>query len=376
MKKAGLCIILFAALLFIPFDINTSAETKSEYENAYSLIDSKNLNDFLDKSKADYYDINQIDIKDKNWVNRITLGNAFEEILKTVKENSLKPIRVFFSLLSIILITAAFTGDEEKVGVGRTAVISAVSVVSLIILADLWALISSLVTAAKSVCGIASVFVPVFESALFLSGKITTAAATSGVLLGITQGLSLVSAEYIMPIMGGYLGIGIASLLTPFDFVRQLGKTIKKVSVILLSIVFSLFVGITGIQTTVNSASDNLAIKTTKFIVGTFVPLGGGKLSEAANTLYSSMSLIKSSLGVYAVLSIVLICLPVIITTLLFKLTFSLSLIIAESFSQNELGRLFSAVNDLLSVVLSLVLFFAGVFVFSIALAIGLSGGG
>lgn len=377
MKKTGLSIILitiFIALSF--FGLKAYAEPQEDNNNGYSVIDGEELDDFLSQSDSDYFEDNDIEITDENWVNKITVGSFLGEIVKTLKEQSLKPVRVFFSLLSVILITAAFTGDERKNGVNKTATISAVSVVSLIILSDIWSLITTLVETVRAVCRIVLTFIPVFESAMYLSGKMTTATASGGVLLTVTQGLSLISADYVMPIMGAYSGLGIASSLTPLPMIKQLGNTLKKASITLLSVLFSVFVGIIGFQTTVNAAADNLAIKTTKYIVGTFVPIGGGSLSEAANTLYSSMSLIKSSIGIYAVVSIIVVSLPVIALTLLFKLAFSLSSVVSDSFSQTELSGLISAVNSLLSVALSVILFFCGVFVFSIALVVGLSGGG
>ncbi|MBR3300640.1 MAG: hypothetical protein IKI68_04045, partial [Clostridia bacterium] len=286
MKKTGLSIILmtiFIALSF--FGLKAYAEPQEDYNNGYSVIDGEELDDFLSQSDSDYFEDNNIEITDENWVNKITVGSFLGEIVKTLKEQSLKPVRVFFSLLSVILITAAFTGDERKNGVNKTATISAVSVVSLIILSDIWSLITTLVETVRAVCRIVLTFIPVFESAMYLSGKMTTATASGGVLLTVTQGLSLISADYVMPIMGAYSGLGIASSLTPLPMIKQLGNTLKKASITLLSVLFSVFVGIIGFQTTVNAAADNLAIKTTKYIVGTFVPIGGGSLSEAANTL-------------------------------------------------------------------------------------------
>ena len=375
MKKIFIIAVTIIALLsFLSFKV--SAEAESQYDNAYSILDSDDLREFLNESYVDYYGENNIDLKDRDWVNKITLTNIINEIASTVKEKSLKPLRVFFSLLSVILVTASLTGDDKKLSASKTAALSAVSVVSIIILKDIWSLISSLVGAIRVICHIVLVFVPVFETTLFLSGKITTAAASGGFLLVGAQALSLIAADYVMPVMGGYLGFAIASSMTPFAFIKQLGDTVKKASVVLLTAVFSVFTGIMGIQTTVNTAADNLTVKTTKFIIGTFVPIGAGALSEAANTVYSSMSLIKSSIGIYAVLSIVLICLPIIVLTLLFKLAFALSGVVAETFSQNEIADLIKSVNSLLSVVLSVILFFGGVFVFSIALILSLTGGG
>ena len=367
MKKTGY-IIFSALILMFVCAITVCADTNSDYNDAYSVIEEEKLEEFLDKTNSSYFEDNGIDIKDVNWIDKVSVSSFFAEVVRVVKNEAAKPVRVFFSFTAIILVCAAFTGNEAKIGLNKTVSLVAVSVVSLIVFNDVWGLVTLLVTTVKNLCDVISVFIPVFEAALFMSGKVTASAASSGMLIMMTDGLGLAANNYVLPIMGAYLGIGTVASVTPFVFIKQLGEALKKASVILLSAVFSVFVGITGMQTLVNSSADNLTVKTSKFIIGTFIPIGGGALGEAANTVYSSMSLVKSSVGVYGVVSIAIICLPVIILAVMFKIVFLLSNVIARSFSQNELSNLISVVDSFLSVVLSVVLFFAAVFVFSIAL--------
>ena len=69
----------------------------------------------------------------------------------------------------------------------------------------------------------------------------------------------------------------------------------------------------------VNSAADNLSMRTAKFIIGSAVPVAGGVLSEALGTLTASVSLLKSSVGIYGVVACVVIFLPLLTELFLWR---------------------------------------------------------
>ncbi|MCQ2450708.1 MAG: hypothetical protein MJ080_01855 [Clostridia bacterium] len=372
MKK--IVFLLFVLLFCFLLSVTAFADTKEEYQNGYSIIQTEEFNRFLEQNKNDYIVKNGIDIKDYDWVNKVTAKSIFDEILSIVKSKSVTAVKVFFSLVSVIFIVGAAGTLDIKSSVNKTLVLVAVLAVSLIVSSDIWGLITSVFETIKNISKMMLLFVPVFSAALFSSGKALTSISAGANLTLLAQGILLFSSEFLTPLLGGFLAVSMVSSITPFSFVGEIGKMLKRVTVFLLSLIFTVFVGIMGLQTSVNSAADTLSIKTTKFIVGSFVPIGGGALSDATNMIYSSMSLIKSSVGVYGILIIALMCLPVIIEILLLKSAVFVPSVIAKSFGNDAVCELLCALNSLLSVVFSFVLFSSGIFIFSVA--VGLSAGG
>ena len=373
MKKAVFLVALFlfsAMVLSVP----AFAEDGNLYENSYRLIDDGRLSEIIKDNENDFFKENGIDIKDYGWVNKITAKNSIKEILSIVKEKIRTPIKALLSIVSIILISSAVSTFESKGEIYKTLLLFSALVVSVIIAADIWNLISNAVNGIRHISSFMLSFIPIFISALVLSGKAASGTASGGLLLLISQAVNLFASDFIMPIMGGYLSIGIMSTVTPFDFAEQVGEFIKKAATFLLTAIFTVFVGIMGIQTSVNSAADTLGVKTAKFLVGTCVPIGGGALSEATNMLYGSMSLVKSSVGIYGVVIIVLTALPFIIEVALWRGALIISSLIAKSFNQKEISMLLISVDSVLSVLFSILLFASGIMVFSLAISISMGG--
>jgi len=203
-----------------------------------------------------------------------------------------------------------------------------------------------------------------------MSGGIVSGTVSSGLLMLLAQVISDFSSKFILPVMGGYMSINVLSSLTDFPLIKNLSNSFKKVALWAIGLVSTVFVGILGIQTTVNSAADSLTLKTAKFIVGTCVPVAGGTLAEATNTVYASFGLLKSSVGIYGVFVLGIMILPVVVQIVLWKGILCILSGVSVSFSQDSLGKFLESVNALLSVVITILLSCAGLFVISLSILI------
>src|SRR5699024_12329486 len=77
----------------------------------------------------------------------------------------------------------------------------------------------------------------------------------------------------------------------------HLAYLFKTVSVGSLVIFLSLFLGIISIQGTASAVQDGVALKTTKFITGNFIPVVGRTFTDAADTVLSTLLLMKNTIG-------------------------------------------------------------------------------
>jgi stage III sporulation protein AE len=72
----------------------------------------------------------------------------------------------------------------------------------------------------------------------------------------------------------------------------------------------SLFSGLLSLQQMVAAAGDSLGSRVVKFSLSSFVPVVGGVLSDAYNTVVGCGGLLRSTVGAFGVLSVVLVVLP------------------------------------------------------------------
>ncbi len=368
MKK--ILILVFATSLFLIFPFYTYADTNEDYINSFSIANGEELSEIIDGNTKEFFDTNGIDIKDYSWVNKLSYQNVFKYIFSLFKNGLKKPLKAGLTVVAVILLTSAFLSLNENEGTKKAVTVAVILLVSLTVVYDIWSIITASVSAIKYISTFMIGFIPIFLGAVYLCGGTVTATVSGGLLLFSAQAVSFFASDFVLPIMGGYLSLNLVSGISPIESLCELTSAIKKVAVWVLSFVFTVFVGILGIQTSVNSAADSLALKTTKFIAGTCVPIVGTALSDAAATIFSSMSLVKSSFGIYGVVVVAISVIPLIIELIVWKISISVSSSLAGSFGITAVSSFLKATDSLLSVIIAIIIFSGGLFIISLSLMV------
>ena len=125
-----------------------------------------------------------------------------------------------------------------------------------------------------------------------------------------------------------------------------------------------------SIQTAINSSADTLTAKTARFIIGSSVPVAGGVLSEALGTVLSSVTLLKSSIGIYGAVACAAILLPLITELLIWRAVLIITAGAAGLFSLPQISGLLKAVDSMMSVLLGIILTVGAVFIISLAVVV------
>lgn len=363
MKK----IIIFVLLIF-GLAVSVSAQESTNYKEFETEIGNE-LQQSLDQNVRDFFGSNEIDPSDYNWVNKLTEKDVLAHIFEFVTGGIKKPFKTGVVLLGVILIASAvisFGGEPHS----ATANYAAVLAVTAIIAGDIWQSVSGSVNAVKGCCSFMLSFVPTFASIVALSGKTVTAASMSTLLLFASEAVSFVASFLILPLMGGYLALSISTSASPLVGNSGIADSIKKISVWTLSLLGTLFVGILSIQTSVNSSADSVALRTAKFILGTSVPVAGAALSEAVSTVSASMGLLRSSIGVYGVVALAALLLPVLIELIVWRCVLFLTSALSELFSLCKITMVLKAVDSMLSVLLGIVLLLGAMFIISLTVVV------
>ena len=83
----------------------------------------------------------------------------------------------------------------------------------------------------------------------------------------------------------------------------------KWMTTTLLTTVMIAFVGYLSVSKVVAGSADALTIKATKFAVSTTIPVVGGILSDAAETILASAGVLRGTVGVFGTVGILGVCL-------------------------------------------------------------------
>lgn len=353
-------------IIFLIYVFSVPVSANEVYDLQYDNLQADEIKNSLDEQTKEFFDENGIDAKNPNWVNQVTGGNVLSHIWDIITSGVKTPIKAGGFIASIIFLTASFTafGISPRF---ETAIYAAVLMIGALVATDIWQSVEASIGVVKACSSFMLAFIPVFASILALSGHTVTAPAMSALLLGASEAVSLAATFFVLPLMGGYLALSIASGVSPLFNKVGIVETIKKLSMWVMSLLGTLFVGILSIQTVVNSAADSVTIRATKFILGTSIPVVGSALSESVSTISASMGLLRSSIGIYGVVALAAMLLPIVIELLLWRCVLMLNISLGEMFSLPKVTGILRAVDSMLSILLGVILIVGGMFIISLS---------
>ena len=166
---------------------------------------------------------------------------------------------------------------------------------------------------------------PVLASAAALSGSMTASTALYAGTVFFSQLLMRLICKILLPCVFFYLAVATAEAALSENALSELreliGWLISK-SLRILLYVFLAYMTATGV---ISGSADASALKATKAAVSGMVPVVGGILSDASETILAGAAILKNSVGVFGMLAVLATCLlpflKVGIHYLLLKLT-------------------------------------------------------
>ena len=368
MKK--LFVILTAFALLVCIRIYCFAE-EDLYSGVYEQSGIKKTEDYLTDGAREFLREENIDTSDYNWINSLTAEGVFSHIWKFIKSGAKAPLKAGSAVMGIIIIAAAvraFGNGEEA----DTAVKFAVTLaVCSAFIYSVFASVSSAVNAIKGCSAFMLAFIPAYMGIVSVSGAPATAVSSGVMMLASAEFVNATVAFFITSVMGAYLALSVGAAVSPLVSGTGIAETFKKAGIWIMSFCTTVFLGLLGAKNAVNSAADSLSVKTARFILGTCVPVAGNALSGAVNTVSSSLSLLRSSVGIYGVVAIVIMLLPVLAELLLWRLILNLLGGVCTLFSIDETSKLFKAVDGMLGFLTGAVILTAAMFTVSLAITLG-----
>lgn len=368
-KKLRILILfcLFSAVVSISVQAKESGSPEEFYAEQYKNSGAEDLEDSLPDSAKDYFSENGIDPSDYGWVNSLSAESVFKHIIGFISSGAKAPLKAGAGIISIILISAALSSVEIKSSAMTAAVYAAAAAAAAVIAVPVSSIINASVNALKGTGVFMLSFIPVFAVIVAAAGAAITAASMSALLLAASEAVAYISSFAVLPLMGGYLALALSGAVSPLIKKSGIAETAKKLAFWIMAFISAVFVGILGIQTAVNASADTLASKTAKFIIGSSVPVAGGVLSEAINTVTASMGLLKSSIGIYGALACAVTLLPLVIELLIWRAVLLISSAVAELFSLGGISGLLRAVDSMMSVLIGIILLVGAMFIISLA---------
>ena len=144
-------------------------------------------------------------------------------------------------------------------------------------------------------------FLPVYAGVLTMGGETSAGGAASGSLLVLLCVLAQVLCTFLPPLLECYLALSVASCISSETGLSIVCRSTGKLLTQGLSFAGKLLAALLGLQRLSALQLDRTTLRAGKLLVGT-VPIVGQALSDASETIFSAVQMLKSGLGLAAVL--------------------------------------------------------------------------
>ena len=230
------------------------------------------------------------------------LSMILQDVIPLIRPDLYEASKVCLAVIAAVMITSviqSFSKSQKEVcDIAGTASIAA----TLLLSANSMIRLGSGTVVEMTEYG--KLLIPVMTAALAAQGAIGTSAALYTATMGIISLIGTAMSKLLLPMIYLFLALAMASGATGQDMLKQFRNLMKDgISWFLKTVltIFTTYMGLTGI---ISGTTDNTAAKITKAAISSVVPVVGGILSDASESVLASAAMTKNAVGLYGLFAI------------------------------------------------------------------------
>lgn len=352
-------------------------------------VSAASVQDNLDFSEIEQY-VNQVDQEIKEHLPELSIRKFYEEIKSgnfswNVKDILLGLLGFFFKevvansglltkLLILAVASAVLSNLQSAFDKGNIAVLGH-GVIYLVLISIALSSFSIAINTGKeaidTMTGFLYAIMPLLLSLLAAMGGITSAALIHPAMVAMLGFATTMIKTVVFPFIYFMAVLNIVSQISPNYKVNRLAGLFKDLSIALLGIVMTIFVGFLGMQGLAGSVADGLTIKAAKFATGAFIPVVGRSLAEALDTVIGTSLILKNGIGILGVIVIFLLCAIPAIKIIAISLIYRIVAAVIQPFGDNQLSEALHSLANSFLIVFAAVTAVGLMFFFIITITIG-----
>ena len=237
-------------------------------------------------------------------------------------------VRGAASILLIVVLCGAVEGFRPTADGGKTALflpMAGALTVTLLTAGSLDSLIGLGAETIGELDTFSKVLLPTLAAAMASSGHVSTAAFQQVTTVFLVDLLMDLINGLLLPLVYLYIGVLTASACLPDGRLNALAEGLKKTVTWVLTSALLAFTVYLSVARVIAGAADGAAVKLAKAAISSAVPVVGGIIAEASETVLAGAGMLKNTVGVFGTLVILASCaypfLQLGIQYLLYKLT-------------------------------------------------------
>lgn len=351
-------------------------------------VNAEELNDLEDQINSLYGSLSsdvQEDLKSigANKVDALSLSEiSFEAIMNLIFDKMSQQSKGVLSssavVISILILNALLDSYTDALKSSQMkevlSVVSTLCITSTLVLPVI-DLISDCILTVTDASNFMLLYIPIMVAILTLSGQAVTGASYYSFMVLACQGVSQISSKFISPLLNVYLGFCVSSSISNRVHLKGFCQMFSKIIKWLVAFTMTVFSALMTIRGMITTAYDSVTARAVRFTMSSFIPIVGAALSESYKTIQGSINLLRAGAGVFVILAIAVVFIPVIVRCLLWMLSINFCKSIGEVIGVTTQLNMLSSVSSVVSTIFAITVCIMSVFIISTALLITLGGG-
>lgn len=298
--------------------------------------------------------------------------------LEQLKALAGRSIATGVKLLAVVLVcglaqSAALPGHQEGV---QAAELAGALAITALTMTDVAAMIGLGRETLGRMDDFSQALLPVMAALTAATGRVSGAAVGQGVTVLFSQLLLDAMDGLLIPLIDGYVAVSCAWAAVDSPGLKKLGELMKGAAALILTGLLLAFVGYLTASGAIAGSVDAAAVKTAKLAISRAIPVVGGILADASETVLAGAGVLRGTVGAAGMLVVLAICLTPFLHLGLHYLVYKAAAALCALIAQPRLSGLIDALGGAFGMVLGMTGAGALVLLVSVASALTAVGGG
>lgn len=211
---------------------------------------------------------------------------------------------------------------------------------------------------------------PLMLGLLATFGQVMSISFFHPIIIFLIHISGVLMTKFIFPLLFLSALLMVVSYMNDKYQATYLADLFKHISLGTLGIFITIFLGVISIQGTATAIQDGVALKTTKFITGNFVPVIGRSFTEAADTVLAAALLLKNTIGIFGLVIIVSIAVFPLVKIMVIAMMYKLAAALLQPLGNSSITISLNMISKYIMYVLACLIFVTLMFFLAIVLMI------
>lgn len=242
---------------------------------------------------------------------KLTVSNVFKAIGKFMLQEVFMNGKLIVTIVILVVFSMVLETLQtafERNTVSKIAYTISYMVIIILAINSFQIAIGFAKEAISSMINFMMAMVPLLLTLLASMGNVVTVTVMHPLIIFMVHLVGTLIYVGVFPLLFFSAILHIISSISDKYKVTQLANLMRSISVGLLGVLLTIFLGVISVQGATSSVTDGVSIRTAKYITGNFVPVIGRAFSDATDTVISASLLVKNAVGLSGVIILLFLC--------------------------------------------------------------------